>query len=402
MRLLSATMLCLATLFSNAQAPQAFSYQAVARNNVGDPLANQAIGIRFQLRQFTAAGTVVFAETHSISTNALGLFNLPVGNGTPTLGTLAGVNWSSGPYFLEVAMDPAGGTSYAVIGAQQLLSVPYALFAGSAPSGSDDDWVVVADTVHSDGKWVGIGTASPKFPLHVAGGDVMIDLVRVGQGNSGVGQPQVYGNTAVGAGVMNVNSTGYENTGIGSLSLSSLTNGAHNVAVGSRTLVTGTSFTGNTAVGSNALFKNTSGGNTAIGCFALLNTTTGSNNTGVGMQALNTNTTGGMNTAIGVGAMYWNTTGSANTSMGTNSLGGNTTGSNNSGLGFDQLRNNTMGYDNAALGHSAMKANTTGHSNTAMGRSALQANTLGIRNVACGSQALNTTCLLYTSPSPRD
>ena len=41
-----------------AQAPQAISYQAVARDNTGDPLTDQAIGLRFEVHQASPGGTV--------------------------------------------------------------------------------------------------------------------------------------------------------------------------------------------------------------------------------------------------------------------------------------------------------------------------------------------------------
>ncbi|MCB0793943.1 MAG: hypothetical protein KDB88_04330 [Flavobacteriales bacterium] len=113
-----------------AQAPEAFNYQAVARDAGGDALANTTVGVQFQLHQSTAGGTVVYAETHSPTTNELGLFSVDVGNGTSTTGTFAAIDWSAGPYFLEVGLDPAGGNSYTSVGTQPLLSVPYALLAG--------------------------------------------------------------------------------------------------------------------------------------------------------------------------------------------------------------------------------------------------------------------------------
>ncbi|HOP44321.1 MAG TPA: hypothetical protein PLA11_12460, partial [Flavobacteriales bacterium] len=134
-----------------AQTPEAFNYQGVARDAGGDALANTAIGVQFQLHQGTAVGTVVYSETHSPTTNDLGLFSLEVGNGTPGTGTFAAIDWSAGPYFLEVGMDPAGGSSYTSVGAQQLLSVPYALHAKTAEMADDGDWVLSGDTVHSNG-----------------------------------------------------------------------------------------------------------------------------------------------------------------------------------------------------------------------------------------------------------
>ncbi|HMQ77824.1 MAG TPA: hypothetical protein PKE21_17120, partial [Flavobacteriales bacterium] len=66
-----------------------------------------------------------------------GLFTVGVGEGSPTSGTFSAIDWSAGPYFVEVGLDPAGGTAYSSIGVQQLLSVPYALYATKAgPPGS--------------------------------------------------------------------------------------------------------------------------------------------------------------------------------------------------------------------------------------------------------------------------
>jgi len=120
--------LTLATM-AGAQVPQAFNYQAVARNANGDPLAAQSVGVQFQLHQATPGGTVVYGEAHATTTNAQGLFNLQVGTGTVQTGVFATIDWSAGPYFMEVGLDATGGTTYTSMGNQQLLSVPYALFA---------------------------------------------------------------------------------------------------------------------------------------------------------------------------------------------------------------------------------------------------------------------------------
>lgn len=128
-----------------AQVPQAFNYQAVARNASGDALAGQAIGVRFTLHSGTANGPVAYQEVHTTSTNALGLFTLSVGQGSAVQGSFAGVPWGSAAHFLQVELDATGGTSYTDIGTSQMLSVPYALHAGSmaCPTVS-----LLGDTVH--------------------------------------------------------------------------------------------------------------------------------------------------------------------------------------------------------------------------------------------------------------
>jgi hypothetical protein len=74
-------------------------------------------------------------ETKSgILSNGLGLFNTQIGSGTPVSGSMAGINWSNGTYFLRVGIDTTNGSNYTTVGApQQLVSVPYALHAASAP-----------------------------------------------------------------------------------------------------------------------------------------------------------------------------------------------------------------------------------------------------------------------------
>ena len=63
-------------LTSFAQAPQKFNYQGVARDNSGNVLPNQNIGLRLSIRQGTPTGTIVYRETHSASTNQIGLFDI--------------------------------------------------------------------------------------------------------------------------------------------------------------------------------------------------------------------------------------------------------------------------------------------------------------------------------------
>ena len=122
----------LLSLTLKAQAPQGFNYQAVARNNSGVAIANQSIGLKIDILQGTSTGTIVYSETHSATSNSLGLINLIVGGGTIVSGTFNSIDWSAGPYFVEISMDVTGGTTYVLMGTQQLMSVPYALYAANS------------------------------------------------------------------------------------------------------------------------------------------------------------------------------------------------------------------------------------------------------------------------------
>jgi hypothetical protein len=128
-----AWLLLTASIF--AQAPQKMSYQVVIRNSSNALVTSTPVGIKISVLQGSATGTVAYSETQTISTNANGLVSLEIGNGTPVIGTFAGINWATGPYFIKTETDPTGGTAYSITGTSQLASVPYALYAANAKVG---------------------------------------------------------------------------------------------------------------------------------------------------------------------------------------------------------------------------------------------------------------------------
>lgn len=138
-------------LLGYAQAPQSISYQGVARNSSGTILSNQNIGIKLDLHQGSSVGSVVFSETHNSTTNNLGLFTLGIGSTNAT--SFSSINWANGPYFLEVSIDPTGGTSFISVGMQQFMSVPYALYAQTAGNSSATPTITInaPNTVTSAG-----------------------------------------------------------------------------------------------------------------------------------------------------------------------------------------------------------------------------------------------------------
>ncbi len=120
-----------------AQTPQYLPYQAVARNTAGNLLSNQNVTLRFTVHDVSATGTILYQEKHSATTNKLGLFNVNIGAGTVLSGTFGSIAWGSGTAkYMQVEIDPTGGTTYTDMGASQMMSVPYALYAGSAGSAS--------------------------------------------------------------------------------------------------------------------------------------------------------------------------------------------------------------------------------------------------------------------------
>lgn len=129
-----------------AQAPQMFSYQAVVRNSSNTLITNQTVGVRISILQGGAFGNAVYVETHTEPTNENGLLIIDVGDGTVQQGSFESINWANGPYFLKSEIDPDGGTDYAVMTIQQLLSVPYSLYAQNAGNGFSGDYNDLTNT----------------------------------------------------------------------------------------------------------------------------------------------------------------------------------------------------------------------------------------------------------------
>ena len=125
------------TISVYGQAPQKVKYQAVVRDGSNTVLNNQAVGMRLTVQQGSIGGTAAYTETFTTTTNAFGLVNLDIGTGTTT-DDFTTIDWSAGPYFVEIAVDINGGVSYSVLGTSQLLSVPYALYAQTAENAIND------------------------------------------------------------------------------------------------------------------------------------------------------------------------------------------------------------------------------------------------------------------------
>lgn len=318
---------CLTLVFQViAQSPLLLNYQGIARTASGSPIANQAISIRLSIREGSVSGPAFYTETHNIITNNFGLYSLYIGNGAVLSGNMSTISWGGSKKFLEVEIDPNGGTNYTSLGAQQLVSVPYALYADSAKA--------VIGTVASQG-----------WNLN---------------GNTGINSANDFlGTTDTNAITIKVNNqlsakisyVPYSSTSFGYQALRSNTANV-NAAFGYNSMYTNTNGSANTAMGTHSLFSNVSGdNNTAIGYESLYNSTA-DYNTGNGYQTLYNNTSGSQNTAVGSQALYFNSTGSQNTYIQSTS-GGNTTGNQNTAIGFGALFYNTSGSNNTAIGTNA-------------------------------------------------
>ncbi|WP_053082693.1 hypothetical protein [Chryseobacterium angstadtii] len=130
--------------FLSAQVPQAFSYQTIAFNASGAPIVNGNVSLKVSILENTATGNVLYTEVHNKTTNAKGLVNLNIGQGTPSTGTFGGINWGTNSKFVKVEMDPQGGSNYTNVGVNQLMSVPYAQVSKTVVTGAGQGITLVS------------------------------------------------------------------------------------------------------------------------------------------------------------------------------------------------------------------------------------------------------------------
>src|SRR5688572_23448900 len=95
-KLVLAAMVQLICTAMYAQAPALINYQGAVRNASGTVMGDRTIAVKFELRQGSSTGTVVFTETHpNTITNKLGLFSTRIGTVTPTVTPLDQINWQA-------------------------------------------------------------------------------------------------------------------------------------------------------------------------------------------------------------------------------------------------------------------------------------------------------------------
>ncbi|QCX01601.1 hypothetical protein FGM00_16335 [Aggregatimonas sangjinii] len=108
------------------------NYQGVARNGADQLMANENMTLGITLKTGSATGAAVYAENHSITTDANGVFSVKIGNGDSVSGNFDNIPWGNEATFVTVQVN---GTE---IGTTEMMAVPYALSSGDAPQQADE------------------------------------------------------------------------------------------------------------------------------------------------------------------------------------------------------------------------------------------------------------------------
>lgn len=129
-------LVCMVALFGtagllSAQVPQSFAYQAVVRNEANKLIRNASVSVQISILKDSEEGEAVYTEKKSVLTNDNGLFSFIVGESTP----ITGVDWGNGKFYLKSEVDIDNDGTFDRTSTQQLISVPYSLYAEHSSNG---------------------------------------------------------------------------------------------------------------------------------------------------------------------------------------------------------------------------------------------------------------------------
>ena len=459
--IIAAAALLMASSMALAQGvPQRINYQAVAIDADGDPIPgydmvgrpidNAEMDIRLTVLDGSPSGAERFKETHTIRTDAYGLFTLEIGGGTLINGDFATINWSDSDRFLRVEMDRFRNGNWTLLGVQKMLTVPYSFIAERALNAdfADQAQQAVQSTFSrfSDTAFFAATSATANHALSADTSAWAINVINNNDNDAdSTNELQVLSRSndtiylSKGGFIVlptdQVNDADADSTNelqdlaingrnlsitngngvtlppdlvddadpnpINELQNISIQNDSLSISNGNKVflglnskvykiddLSDARSTNTSVALGDSSLAQLGNGtSNTGLGIKSLKSIVNGSQNVGVGFRSLELTTGGNGNTAIGTFALSKNQT-NFNTAIGFNSLANSTVGFNLTAVGSSALQSNSNGFSNTAIGANSQSANTTGTSNSSLGANTLVVNLSGSQNTAVGTSAL--------------
>ncbi len=442
-----ASLLIVALVF--AQSPQSFKYQAVVRDGGGEILANQTVGLQVSILEGSETGTAVYVEEWNIETNDYGLININIGEGT-TADDFSAISWGTANYYVQIALDETGGISYTVMGASQLLSVPYALYSNETGNIIPSPWITDDNGINYSNGNIGIGSNStvskfqidgtgvtaetPLFEVRNNAGEVVFAVYNEGirmnvdnasnshdRGGFAIGgqnqnkglldyfqvtpdsvriyldesaKPSDRGGFAIGGQNQNKAITGeYMFINTDSARITTSSEGGFGVQRKGTTKEQGANYLNitpeNMFIGHQSGDSTTAEGvnNTFLGYQTGISNTDGDNNVFLGFKSGYSNIGGGDNVFIGNSTGFDNRSGTQNVFIGYATGISNTTSSQNVFMGYKTGYSNEDGNYNLFLGSETGYKNISGNNNLFLGINTGFNNTTGDNNVLLGRYA---------------
>ncbi len=385
----------------SSQVPLGFNYQAIARDGTNNIIANQSMPARITLQTTLAGGTILYQETHAVTTNQFGLMTFVVGNGTPVSGTFSAINWQTQQVFIKTEIQYPG-PGYINMGTSQLRSVPYSMLAKDL-EGPLNKLGVTGTTTNLDEALFEVknNIGQTIFAVYNEGVRVFVDDgAKGGKGGFAIGgfgtakaPSQEYLRVTRDSTRVYVNPLAKGNKGgfaIGGFSAAKATVDnfldltKDNYFIGHQSGYKNKTGKFNSLIGYQSGYSNVDGMyNTMIG-FESGYAANASYNSFFGYQSGKSNTSGSYNSFVGYRSGLSNTTGSNNVFLGFNTGLLNTVGAENVFVGYQAGYNNLNGLRNVFIGYNSGLNNSSGTYNIFLGRQAGEANTTGSSNVYIG------------------
>lgn len=87
-------------------------------------LKNQSVSMRISILRGAPGDTVIYTESHKVTTDQSGLASVEAGEGTDRKGNFNTIEWNSEKHFLKVEIDERGGSDYREVGISQIIVLP--------------------------------------------------------------------------------------------------------------------------------------------------------------------------------------------------------------------------------------------------------------------------------------
>jgi hypothetical protein len=138
---LSIFLFC-ALLFAQNENYNGISYQGVARDAEGGILSNETISVIFRIVDNPQGEGQLYQETHTVTTDSYGLFNLSIGSVNQDQYSFEDIQWGEYEYCgLAVSIDFNNDGIYADMGIMKMEDVPTAKWAKNAEQAN---WATMA------------------------------------------------------------------------------------------------------------------------------------------------------------------------------------------------------------------------------------------------------------------